>query len=60
MRGELIGTDADVSRLSEATDGLQPTEDLLDAFADTLADSVARLGCRAAVERVSDHLYFSP
>ena len=37
--------------LAEESDGLQPAEDLLDSLALPLADVVARMACRPAVDR---------
>jgi hypothetical protein len=38
--------------LAQAADGLHPAEDLLDQFPFLLADRIARMACRAAVNRL--------
>src|SRR5207302_2039797 len=44
---------ASVTRASEATGGFHPAEDLLNAFADALADGIADVARRAPVDRTA-------
>ena len=46
----MVGPEADVPSLAEVADGLDPAEDLLDACAHTLADGVADVPRRPAVD----------
>src|SRR4051812_43544392 len=49
-------TSAAVAELAQPADGLHPAEDLFNAFPRALADRVARMACRARIERTTAFL----
>src|SRR5262249_36768030 len=53
IRGQLGARESTVARPTEATDGFQPAEYLLNPFSQTLTDGVPRMACGATVNRAS-------